>query len=64
MMKTPTPASLPEGPTPLEYIGPPDHSHPDFGPLVVGRRYQIPAALAVYLVVAHPDYWRAQPPKE
>lgn len=60
-----TPAPKPEGSTALTYVGPPEHTHPDYGPLVAGRRYQIPADLAAYLVVAHPDYWQAvRPPKE
>lgn len=52
-----TPA--PEAPTRVEYIGPPDHTHPDLGPLVAGRRYQIQADLAAYFCATHPDYWQA-----
>jgi hypothetical protein len=48
-----------EARTSLEYVGPPEQSHPDLGPLVAGRRYQVAASLAAYLCANHSDYWRA-----
>lgn len=53
-----TPAA-PDARTGVTYVGPPEQSHPDFGPLVAGRRYQIQADLAAYLCSTHPDYWQA-----
>lgn len=48
-----------EARTSLEYIGPPEQSHSELGPLVAGRRYQVAASLAAYLCANHSDYWRA-----
>ena len=51
--------TAPETRTGLTYIGPPEQAHPDHGPLVAGRRYQMAADLAAYLCATHPDYWQA-----
>lgn len=61
-----TPAAPAEAKASLVYVGPPEQSNPDLGPLVAGRRYQVAASLAAYLCVTHPDYWQAQAaePKE
>ena len=56
-------APEPEAPVSLTYIGPPEQESPTFGPLVAGRRYQVAADLAAYLVSTHPDYWQAAPIK-
>lgn len=53
----------PEAPTTLIYVGPPDQESPALGPLVAGRRYQVAAELAAYLVSTHSDYWQAAPIK-
>lgn len=59
------PTTAPEARVSLEYVGPPEQSSPDHGPLVAGRRYQMAADLAAYLSATHPDYWQAvRPPKE
>lgn len=64
MTQTPLTDDTHDTPTPeasvrVEYIGPPEQSHPDLGPLVAGRRYQIQAALAAYFCATHPEYWQA-----
>ncbi len=51
----------PEASTTLIYIGPPEQESPALGPLVAGRRYQVAADLAAYLVSTHSDYWQAAP---
>lgn len=56
-------SDTPQDPAPdasvtLVYVGPEGHTSPELGPLVVGRRYQIAAALAAYLCSAHPDFWQ------
>jgi len=51
----------PEARVPLTYIGPPEQESPALGPLVAGRRYQVAADFAAYLVSTHPDYWQAAP---
>lgn len=52
-----TPA--PDARVSVTYVGPPEQTSPDHGPLVAGRRYQMQAASAVYLCATHPDYWQA-----
>lgn len=57
--KTTSTEAAPEATTPITYVGPPEQSSPELGPLVAGRRYQVAADLAAYLCVTHPDYWQA-----
>lgn len=52
---------VPEARASLTYIGPPEQTSPDLGPLVAGRRYQMAADRAAYLAATHPDYWQAAP---
>lgn len=53
----------PEARVTLTYIGPPEQTSPALGPLVAGRRYQVAADMAAYLVATHSEYWQAAPTK-
>lgn len=55
------PAAAQDAPVSLVYVGPPEQTSPTLGPLVAGRRYQMAADFAAYLVSTHPDYWQAAP---
>lgn len=51
--------AAPEATVPVTYVGPPEQTSPDLGPLVAGQRYQVAADRAAYLCATHPDYWQA-----
>lgn len=69
MKQTPDPSdsqprpleTAPDAQVSLVYVGPPEQTSPALGPLVAGRRYQMAADFAAYLVSTHPDYWQAAP---